>query len=171
MRWFYSSRQLERDKKPILSFQFQSLVLSSNQNRFTVQSSASILGLTFFINTFTFYNTIYVNLSSLLIFSCYSFLKIFGLVFSPLLLSSVFPAYLYFFLLNFSLYISFYIAGTFGSPSFFVYFFGGLECAGHCFCLCRPFCIFERCLDSNPECCRSKQARYQLTHPSHCVRK
>ncbi len=29
-----------------------------------------------------------------------------------------------------------------------------------------PFCIFERCLDSNPESCRSKQARYQLSHPS-----
>jgi hypothetical protein len=28
------------------------------------------------------------------------------------------------------------------------------------------FCIFERCLDSNPECCRSKQASYQLSHPS-----
>jgi len=26
-------------------------------------------------------------------------------------------------------------------------------------CLCRPFCIFERCLDSNPESCRSKQTR------------
>ncbi len=33
-------------------------------------------------------------------------------------------------------------------------------------CFCRPFCIFERCLDSNPESCRSKQARYQLSHPS-----
>jgi hypothetical protein len=33
-------------------------------------------------------------------------------------------------------------------------------------CLCRPFCIVERCLDSNPESCRSKQARYQLSHPS-----
>jgi hypothetical protein len=33
-------------------------------------------------------------------------------------------------------------------------------------CLCRPFCIFERCLDSNPESCRSKQARYLLSHPS-----
>jgi hypothetical protein len=35
--------------------------------------------------------------------------------------------------------------------------------AGVCWsllCLCRPFCIFERCLDSNPESCRSKQARY-----------
>ncbi len=26
--------------------------------------------------------------------------------------------------------------------------------------LCRPFCIFERCLDSNPESCHSKQARF-----------
>jgi hypothetical protein len=25
-----------------------------------------------------------------------------------------------------------------------------------------PVCSFERCLDSNPEGCRSKQARYQL---------
>ncbi len=33
-------------------------------------------------------------------------------------------------------------------------------------CLCRPFCIFERCLDSNAERCRSRQARYQLSHPS-----
>ncbi len=29
------------------------------------------------------------------------------------------------------------------------------------FYLCCPFCIFERCLDSNSESCRSKQARYQ----------
>ncbi len=27
-------------------------------------------------------------------------------------------------------------------------------------------CIFERCLNSNPDSCRSKQARYQLSHPS-----
>ncbi len=33
-------------------------------------------------------------------------------------------------------------------------------------CLCRSFCICERCLDSNPESCRSKQERYQLSHPS-----
>jgi hypothetical protein len=33
-------------------------------------------------------------------------------------------------------------------------------------CLCRPFCIFERCLDSNPESCRSKQARYELSNPA-----
>ncbi len=32
-------------------------------------------------------------------------------------------------------------------------------------CLCRPFCIFERC-DSNPESYRSKQARYHLSHLS-----
>ncbi len=29
--------------------------------------------------------------------------------------------------------------------------------------------IFERCLDSNPESCRSKQARYQLSHSSPCL--
>jgi hypothetical protein len=34
------------------------------------------------------------------------------------------------------------------------------------FCLCRPFCIFDRCLESNPESCCSKQARYQLSHQS-----
>ncbi len=33
-------------------------------------------------------------------------------------------------------------------------------------CLCRPFWIFERCPDSNPESCRSKQARYQPSHLS-----
>jgi hypothetical protein len=33
-------------------------------------------------------------------------------------------------------------------------------------CLCRPFCIFEKCLDSNPETCSSRQARYKLSHPS-----
>ncbi len=50
--------------------------------------------------------------------------------------------------------------------SFFVYFFGGLPLCWPLLCLCHPFCIFERCLDSNPESCRSKQARYQLSHPS-----
>ncbi len=35
------------------------------------------------------------------------------------------------------------------------------------FFLCRPFMIFEGCLDSNQECCRSKLARYRLSHPSH----
>ncbi len=33
-------------------------------------------------------------------------------------------------------------------------------------CLYRPFIIFEGCLDSNPECWRSKPARYRLSHPS-----
>jgi hypothetical protein len=32
--------------------------------------------------------------------------------------------------------------------------------------LWRPFMIFEGCLDSNPEYCRSKLARYRLSHPS-----
>ncbi len=32
-------------------------------------------------------------------------------------------------------------------------------------CLCRPFMIFEGCLDSNPEYCRSKLARNRLSHP------
>ncbi len=32
-------------------------------------------------------------------------------------------------------------------------------------CLCPPFYIFERCLDSNPESCPRNQARYQLSHP------
>jgi len=32
--------------------------------------------------------------------------------------------------------------------------------------LCRTFMIFEWCLDSHPECCRSKLARYRLSHPS-----
>ncbi len=32
--------------------------------------------------------------------------------------------------------------------------------------LYRPFMIFEGCLDSNPECCRCKLARYRLSHPS-----
>jgi hypothetical protein len=34
-------------------------------------------------------------------------------------------------------------------------------------CFGRPFCIFDRCLDSKPESCRNKQARYQLSHLSH----
>ncbi len=33
-------------------------------------------------------------------------------------------------------------------------------------CFSRPFCIFEICLDWNPESCLGKQARYQLSHPS-----
>ncbi len=32
-------------------------------------------------------------------------------------------------------------------------------------CWC-PFCIFERCLNSNPESCRTMRARYLLSNPS-----
>ncbi len=32
--------------------------------------------------------------------------------------------------------------------------------------LCRPFMIYEGCLDSNPEYYLSKLARYRLSHPS-----
>jgi hypothetical protein len=32
--------------------------------------------------------------------------------------------------------------------------------------LMSPIFYFERCLDSNPESCRRRQARYQLSHPS-----
>ncbi len=45
-----------------------------------------------------------------------------------------------------------------GGFSFFVYFLF--------LCLCRPFCIFQRCLYSNPKSCRSKQVRCQLSHSS-----
>ncbi len=44
---------------------------------------------------------------------------------------------------------------------FCVCIFSWLEGVGLCFC--RPFCIFERCLYSNPESCSSKQARNQLS--------
>ncbi len=39
------------------------------------------------------------------------------------------------------------------------------------YCLCGLFCIFERCLDLNPEGCPYKQMRYQLaTHlPIYCT--
>jgi hypothetical protein len=48
-----------------------------------------------------------------------------------------------------------------------VYFFGRARMCWPLLCLCRPFCIFERCLDSNPESCRSKQACfYQPSYPS-----
>ncbi len=39
------------------------------------------------------------------------------------------------------------------------FFFGELECVSHS--KCRPLCIFERCLDSTPTSCSSKQAGYQ----------
>jgi|688.fasta_scaffold308345_1 hypothetical protein len=46
------------------------------------------------------------------------------------------------------------------------YFFGGIDCVGHSFACVAHFVSFERCLDSNPDSCRSKQASYQLSHPS-----
>jgi hypothetical protein len=49
---------------------------------------------------------------------------------------------------------------------FFVYFFWRARVCRPLLRLCRPFTIFEGCLDSNQECCRSKLARYQLSHPS-----
>ncbi len=48
---------------------------------------------------------------------------------------------------------------------FFCIFFWQARMCWPLLCLCRPFCILERCLDSNPESCRSKQARYQLASP------
>jgi hypothetical protein len=43
--------------------------------------------------------------------------------------------------------------------------FSGLECDSNSFFLC-PLKIFERCLNSNPECCRCQRTRYQLSPPS-----
>jgi hypothetical protein len=45
-------------------------------------------------------------------------------------------------------------------------FFFGLKCVDHSFNYVAHFCIFERCLNSHPVCFNSKQARYQLSHPS-----
>ncbi len=59
--------------------------------------------------------------------------------------------------------------------SFFVYFLWRARVCWPLLCLCRPFCTFERYLDSNPECCRVKHAgalptkppiSLQLSHPS-----
>ncbi len=46
----------------------------------------------------------------------------------------------------------------------FLYIFDGLECVGLSL-LMSPFLYFWKMLDSNPESCRSKQARYQPRHP------
>ncbi len=48
----------------------------------------------------------------------------------------------------------------------FLYIFWWARVCRKLICLCRPFGVFERCLDSNSENCRSKQARYQLSRPS-----
>jgi hypothetical protein len=51
--------------------------------------------------------------------------------------------------------------------SLFLYIFWWARVCRPLLRLCRPFMIFEGYLDSNPECCRSKLARYRLSHPSH----
>jgi hypothetical protein len=51
-------------------------------------------------------------------------------------------------------------------PIFFVYIYWLARVCWPLLCLCRPFCFFERCLYSHPESSLSKQARYQLSHPS-----
>jgi hypothetical protein len=50
---------------------------------------------------------------------------------------------------------------------FFIFFWRARVCRP-LLRLCRPFMFFEGCLDSNPECCCSKLARYRLSHPSLC---
>ncbi len=61
-----------------------------------------------------------------------------------------------------------HISGCLICNNFFLllYIFLAARVCWPLFCLHCPFCIYERCLDSNPESCRSKQARYQLYHPS-----
>ncbi len=49
---------------------------------------------------------------------------------------------------------------------FYLYIFWRTRVCWPLLCLGCPFYIFERCLDSNPESCLSKQARYQHSHPS-----
>ncbi len=49
---------------------------------------------------------------------------------------------------------------------FFFFFFWRARVCRPLLRFCRPFMIFEGCLDSNPEYCRSKLARYRLSHPS-----
>jgi hypothetical protein len=51
-------------------------------------------------------------------------------------------------------------------------YFGGLECVGHSFAYVAHFMIFEGCLDSNSESCRSRRAPYlpiPLTFPPICI--
>ncbi len=52
------------------------------------------------------------------------------------------------------------------SGSFFIFIFLRATVCWPLLCICRPFCIFKRCLDSNPESFRNKQTRYQLSRPS-----
>jgi hypothetical protein len=51
--------------------------------------------------------------------------------------------------------------------TFFVYIFWlASECWPFLYFFCHPFCIFESCLDSNPESCRGTQEHYQLSYQS-----
>ncbi len=54
--------------------------------------------------------------------------------------------------------------------SLFHIFFGGLEC-WPLLCLCRPYCIFYRCLESNPESCCSNWATHlsKISHLYHQI--
>ncbi len=54
-----------------------------------------------------------------------------------------------------------------GEKSIFFLSFCGPESVGHSFAYVAYFVFFERCLDSNPESCRSKQSRYQLELEIH----
>ncbi len=54
-----------------------------------------------------------------------------------------------------------YHAILYGNP-FFWYIFS------HFFAYVAHF-VFERCLDSNPESCRSNQTRYQLSNPNYHI--
>ncbi len=52
------------------------------------------------------------------------------------------------------------------SLNFFCIFFWQTRVCSPLPCVCRTFMIFERCLNSNSECCRSMRAPYKLSHPS-----
>ncbi len=55
---------------------------------------------------------------------------------------------------------------SFQTEDFFI-FLCGPEYVGHSLAYVSHFFIFlQRCLNSNPESCRSKQARYQISQPS-----
>jgi hypothetical protein len=53
--------------------------------------------------------------------------------------------------------------------SFFLYLFWRATVCWPLLCLFRPFMVFEGCLISNSECCRSKRTRYKLSHPSQLL--
>jgi hypothetical protein len=61
---------------------------------------------------------------------------------------------------------SFFLINFFIFFFFFFFFFCRARVCRPLLRLCRPFMIFEGCLDPNPEYCRSKLARYRLSQPS-----